>query len=354
MEKIILYLNPFLISFCLSIVFVSLINILSEKFIPFLGSNIRLGKRHIHQKNISRFGGLAIFCSFFLTIFINENLVITRDIVGIFAGGVVIFILGFCDDLWEIDWKKQIFFQILAISLIFAGGVKINYSSLLGNDFLSTSGFWGLVLGFLIGLIWSLILINAMNWLDGMDGLSGGVYLIVLLAVFLLSLKPEVNQPPVGILSLSLAGGVLGFLIFNFPPAKIMIGSNGVFFVGFILAGMSIFAGMKIATTLMILFIPMADFFWVIGKRILLGKSIFSPDKEHLHHKLLNIGWSQRMIIVFFYLVTLVVTVVALNVRGFQKILMILFLFFAMWVFYVYINKREDFVSGGIKKRFKV
>lgn len=342
MEKLILYLNPLLVSFCLSTVFVSLINFFVEKRFLYLGDENRLNDRHIHQKKVSRFGGLAIFLAFFLTIFINENLVITKDIWGIFVGAVVIFFLGFWDDVREIDWSKQLIFQIVAISLIFIFGIKINYSSLISNDFLNPDNYMGLSVGILVGLIWSLVLINAMNWLDGLDGLSGGVYFIVLMAIFLLSLKPEVNQPPVGILSLSLAGAVLGFLIFNFPPAKIMIGSGGVFFVGFIVAGMSIFAGVKIATTLMVLFVPMIDFFWVIGKRILRGKSIFSPDQEHLHHKLLNMGWSQKKINIFFYAITIIVTIIALNIRGFNKILIMFFIFLMMLVFYNYVDRRES------------
>ena len=331
-----LYLNPFLAAFLTSVILLFLI-------VNFFGKNsdTRKNKRHIHAKNISRWGGAAIFVAFFVAIFLDKNLIVTRDIWGILIGAIFIFSIGLWDDFKELNWKTQLFFQIAAVAVIFIFGIKIETLSNPFGEIIFLDGTVGWVLGFLIASGWILILTNAMNWLDGIDGLSGGIFLISFLAMFFLALKPEVNQPPVGILAIILLGVSLGFLIFNFPPGKIMLGSSGVFFLGFLLAGLSIFAGTKIATTLLVLFVPMIDFFWVIVQRLKTGKKITDPDKEHLHHKLLAIGWTQKRIDLFFYFVTLLVLLIALNAKGLEKILVIFILFLAMMVFYWSIEKKS-------------
>lgn len=342
MKNLELYLIPFLTAFSLSVIFVFLIQKIGKNS-NLEKLSLRMGKRHLHLPGISRLGGVAICTSFLLAIFFDKNLIITKDIWGIILGGGLIFLLGLWDDIAEINWKKQILFQSLAIIIIFICGVKINYITNPWGEIFFLNDNFKLWLGFLLGLFWILILINAMNWLDGIDGISGGIFLIGLLTIFLLSLKPEVNQPPVGILSIALMGSVLAFLIFNFPPARIMAGSSGVFFVGFVLASLSVFAGTKIATTLLILFIPMIDFFWVIAKRLKSSKSIFEPDREHLHHRLLDIGWSQKWINIFFYSITILVAIVALNTKGIEKTVVVSFLIFGMLIFYYSINKKLKF-----------
>lgn len=338
-----LYLIPFLSSFVISVILIFIIKYFADK--SFLNKKkSRDADRHIHNSEVSRWGGVAIVISFLSVILLDKNLAITRDIGGILLGGLIIFGVGLWDDLKEINWKKQLFFQTLAISLIFIFGVKIYTISNPAGGVFALDSLGLIALGILLASIWSIILMNSMNWLDGMDGLSMGVYLVGILAIFLLSLKPEVNQPPVGIITMALAGAILGFLTFNFPPAKIMVGSSGIFFVGFIVAGLSIFAGTKIATTLLILFIPLIDFFWVILKRLRGGKSIFSSDQGHLHHKLMKIGWSQWQINIFFYSVTALIAGVALNIRGLGKILIMISLVFLMLFFYNFINKKEKLI----------
>lgn len=335
-----LYLIPFLSSFAISVILIFAIKYFSRRFSS-VDKRARTEGRHIHGKNISRWGGIGIALSFLIVIFLDKNLVLTKDIFGIIAGGLIIFGLGIWDDLKEVGWKKQLFFQVIAITLIFAFGVKMyTISNPFGDVVLLDSAFKILV-GIAVAIIWSIVLINSMNWLDGMDGLSMGVYFIGALAMLFLSLKPEVNQPPVGIISMALAGSILGFLTFNFPPAKIMVGSNGIFFVGFVMAGLSIFAGTKIATTLLILFIPLIDFFWVIFKRLKDGKSIFIADNEHLHYKLMKIGWSHWQINIFFYSITTLVAFIALSTRGLEKIFIMFCLLFLMLSFYWFINRKE-------------
>ncbi len=313
-----------------------------EKRKRFILSEERKTKRHIHKRDVSRWGGVAIIFSFIIAILLNENLVISAPLWGMIWGSLIILVVGVWDDWREIDWRWQLFFQIVAVGLIFMFGAKIDYVS---NPFGGVIYFntpMKAILGTTLGIVWALILMNALNWLDGIDGLSGGVSFIATLTIFFLALKPEVNQPPVAIIAMAFAGGLLGFLLFNFYPAKIMAGTGGAFFMGFVLAGLSIFAGTKIATTLLVLTIPLLDFFWVIVGRLKSGKSIFQPDQSHLHHSLLKMGWSQRKITLFFYLITSLMAGLALSVSTTDKIVLVIFIAGCMLFVYGKIIRKND------------
>lgn len=315
-----IYLFPLIISFLFGIAILSALIYISS-FIK----DIRNSKRHIHKKGIIRLGGIAIISSFILGIFLDNNLVIDKPIAGIIIALIFILILGVWDDLRELGWKTQFFFQISLVIFIFIMGIRIDYitNPLGGIVNLENETFF--LPSLLLVLGWVVISMNSMNWIDGIDGLSGGITLIGALTIFFLSLKPEVNQPPVGIISAALIGSILAFLVFNFNPSRIMAGTSGSMFFGFILAVLAIFAGTKIATALLIMTVPIVDAFWVIFERIRNGKSIFEPDKRHLHHKLLELGWSQRKICLFFYFITSVVAVIALNTRAIGKLITISF-----------------------------
>jgi len=243
---------------------------------------------------------------------------------GILSGVGLILVVGLIDDIWKLNWQFQLFFQICVAVIVFVSGVQIEYITNPFGGLIHLA--WGasLLPGFFIGVFWIVLLMNAINWLDGIDGLSGGVSLISALAIFILAIKPEVNQPPVGIISIALIGAILGFLIFNFYPAKIMAGTSGSFFLGFMLASLSIFAGTKIATTLLVLTIPIVDAIAVMVQRFYFGKSIFKADSSHLHHKLLHRGWSQKKISWFFYSITFLLFYLAVSINIFDKMMIIL------------------------------
>ncbi|HFC76778.1 MAG TPA: undecaprenyl/decaprenyl-phosphate alpha-N-acetylglucosaminyl 1-phosphate transferase [Candidatus Moranbacteria bacterium] len=319
-----LYIKPFGIALVISVSIILILLLLEKKIIKknsFLKN--REGLRHIHNKNISRLGGVAIILSFIGTLLLDKNLTISNILWGIIFGSIVILAVGVWDDFKEIDWRIQLFFQICVVASLFVFGAKINYiTNPFGGVFYFDTEI-KMIISILFVMLWALVLINAMNWLDGIDGLSGGVSLIAVLTIFFLALKPEVNQPPVAIIAMALAGGLIGFLMFNFYPAKIMAGTSGSFFMGFILISLSIFAGTKIATTLLVMIIPIIDFFWVISRRIVKKKSIFKPDQEHLHYRLLKVGWSQRKITLFFYVITLAIAVLALNISTVDKLFLV-------------------------------
>jgi len=279
----------------------------------------RKSKRHIHKKGISRFGGVALITSFVVGILFDSNLVISAPLLGVLFGCGMILILGVVDDCMQMSWKSQLFFQVMIVMFVYIMGVRLEYiTNPFGGVFLFSGGIWYTV-GLSISICWVIFLMNAMNWIDGVDGVVGGVTLVGVISIFILSIRPEVNQPPVGIVAAVLAGSLLAFIFMNFYPAKILAGSSGSIFMGYILAIMAIFAGAKIATTLLVLAVPVIDALWVIFERWRAGDSIFSPDKKHLHYRLMELGWSSSKICLFYYGITIVVAFIALNTNALGK-----------------------------------
>lgn len=311
-----IYLFPFLRAFFISAVIVSAIIIFSKK------AGLRRGSRHIHRSDVSRWGGAAVIAGFWLTVLFDPNLVFSRPLEGMLAGSLAILLFGLWDDFREIDWRIQLVFQALLAAAAFFWGIRAEYFS---NPFGGTISLENVAAGLIFTAGWMMVSINSMNWLDGTDGLSGGVALLGAATIFLLVLKPEVNQPPVAIITAALSGAILGFLLFNFHPARIMAGTSGSMFFGFILGALAIFAGAKLATALLVMAMPIVDFLWVIGERFRAGGSIFDPDERHLHHRLLKLGWSQTKIALFFYSATLLLSVLALNTRLTGKLGAIIF-----------------------------
>lgn len=328
------YLLPFLVALIISCTLCFLVRLFSG----YVKIKQREGTRHLHTKNISRFGGLAIISAFFIAVLFDQNLFLTRQLVGMLIASLVILLAGIADDIWEINWKKQLVFQFIAIAIVLASGIRIEYiSNLQGEGIFFSGNILMYSIGIIMVSVWMLLLMNALNWIDGADGLSGGVSAIAAASIFILSLKPEVNQPPIAIVSVALLGALCGFLIFNAYPAKIMAGTSGSLFMGFVLAVLSIIAGTKIATTMLILAIPIIDALWVIFERLRAKSSIFEPDSRHIHHRLIEIGWSHRSIWLLFSAITALIAVVALNTRAVGKAysmilvsIIILFSFFVL------------------------
>jgi len=257
---------------------------------------------------------------FVSVVLLNNDLFITPEICGVIAALLIMMVVGIWDDLREVYWKIQLFFQIAISILIFIFGVRIYYvTNPLTGGILNLDSGIGVLISITLVIFWIILIINSINWIDGIDGLSGGVVLIAACTIFFLSLKTEVNQPPIAILASIFSGVVLGFLIFNINPAKAMAGTSGSVFMGFILAVLAIIAGTKIATMLLVMAIPVIDFLWVVGERISHKKSIFRPDRRHLHYKLIELGWSEKKIAYWYWGATFLISLVALNTRAIGK-----------------------------------
>lgn len=330
-----LFLLPLVTAFTLTTGFILLFLLVPL----FKRSAWRMGDRHSYKKTISRLGGASMLIAFVFTLFFDTHLVLTREFYGLLFGSVFIFIFGLWDDLNELGWKIQVFFQVALTVLIFIFGMRI---SSITNPF---GGVWiipydNFVLpGFLLLLVWFFLVMNAMNWLDGLDGLCGGVSLITLVTIFFLSLRPEVYQPPIAILAVIGIGVVIGFLFFNVYPAHILAGTVGSMFLGFLVATLAIIAGTKIATAFLVLSLPIVDALYVLWQRLREGTSLFHPDKRHLHFRLLELGWSERQIAWFFFFVTTVIAVIALNTQALGKLvatLLVLGIIFSLLFFVDY------------------
>lgn len=253
-----------------------------------------------------RLGGVAIVLIFLMGILFNPEIVITPQIGAILSGMVAILIFGLVDDFQDLSWKKQLIFQIGLGLWLVIWGYQINYiSSPVGGvwrfDFLTwqLAGIQLSIISTVLVIGWVLLLINSLNWVDGMDGLAGGISLLASIAIFLVSLYPEVRQPALAIVALIFAGALLGFWWFNIPPARIEAGSSGSYCMGFVMAALAIMAGTKIATALIVLAIPVADALWVLVERKRDGQGLTKKDQlsRHLHYKLRKIGWSDLKIL---------------------------------------------------------
>lgn len=333
-----LYIIPFIKAFAIATVLLAVLSWCSNK-IACLG---RKGERHIHIEKVSRLGGIAIIMSFLFAILTDNSLVISEPLWGVIIASILILAVGLWDDFSELDWKYQFFYQVSIVIIVFITGTQIEYitNPFGGYIFLNLENY--LLPGLFLLIAWIVLMMNSMNWLDGIDGLSGGAAFVGAMTIFFLSIKPEVNQPPVGIITMALAGAVLAFLIFNFHPAKILAGTTGAIFMGFILAVLAVFAGTKIATALLIMTVPITDTLWVIWERFRAGKSLYEPDKRHLHYKLIELGWSQTKIALFFYGITFSISAIALNTRAMGKFVTIALVIVIMIGAISIVNKKID------------
>lgn len=315
-----LFFTPFLIAFALTTGLI-LLFLLTPLFKRAMW---RSGERHRHKKTVSRLGGIAMLIAFAFAFFFDAHLVITKEFYGLLLGTFFILIFGLWDDLDELGWKMQVFFQVALTALVFIFGMRI---ATLPSPF---GGVWVFPYsdfvfpGFLLLFAWIALVMNAMNWLDGVDGVCGGIALITLATIFFLSLKPEVYQPPIAIIAAIGVGVALGFLFFNMYPARILAGTTGSMFLGFLIAVIAIIAGTKIATALLVLSLPIADAMFVIWRRVRDGVPIVQPDRRHLHYRLLELGWSERHIAWFFFGVTVVVALIALHTQALGKFVALL------------------------------
>lgn len=256
-------------------------------------------ERKIHTKPISRIGGVAIWISTMLTflcLVLLSYYPYGKLMSGILLGGSLMFLLGLVDDIYGLGAKFKLVMQISIATVAYLLGVQIN----------SVPFFGGIDLGLLsypITLLWIVGISNAVNFIDGVDGLAGSVITVnaVTLAILAITLNPP--NPISALIGFILAGAMLAFLTFNFNPAKIFMGDSGALFSGFLLAAISITGVMKVATIaillpFVVLAVPIIDITYSSLRRICKGTSPFVADAEHIHHKLLHAGFSQKKTVV--------------------------------------------------------
>lgn len=313
------HLIAFLAAIAVVLLVTPIVNDLGQK----AGFVDRPNERKIHSRPMVRLGGVSIFLGNLVALLIVWNAggfgVLPQpaeyEIWGVTLGGVAFFLIGLADDLLTLPALLRLVLQFLVAGIVWAVGVKIR---------IITVPFVGIVdLGWLslpLTTVWLVGIANAINFIDGVDGLAAGVSGIAASAMFFVCIL--MGEPEAGLLAAALAGGALGFLRYNFNPAQIFMGDGGAYFMGFTLAGLGVIGLVKAYTAvaillpLLILAVPIVDTSTVVFNRLLKGQSPFAPDQKHLHHRLLNAGLSQRVTVLFIYCLTLWVGSLALALAG--------------------------------------
>jgi UDP-GlcNAc:undecaprenyl-phosphate/decaprenyl-phosphate GlcNAc-1-phosphate transferase len=263
----------------------------------------RPAPRRSHQTPTPRHGGIPLFIAFVAALavslpFPRSDVNEPTKLAGLMLGLTVVAIVGAYDDARELKALPQLAAQILAAGIAVASGVVI-------REIPSPVGAVPIVLPELLAiaftLFWIVGMTNTINWLDGLDGLAAGVTAIASAVLFIHTFR--LTQYSLALLPLALAGAALGFLIFNFSPAKMFLGS-GAPLLGFALAVLSIIGGAKVATALLVLAIPILDVAWQILNRLRTGRSPFEADRGHLHHRLYDFNISSRAIVALYYALT--------------------------------------------------
>lgn len=264
--------------------------------------------RKVHTRIMPRLGGVAIYLAFLLAVVCS--LPVTRDVLGILLGGTWIVFVGILDDKYSLPAKVKLLGQILAACILVSFDVRIEW---LNNPF---GGYFYLeYFSIPFTIFWVISFINVVNLIDGLDGLAAGVSGIASITVLLVAVHQGFF--PVATLTAALAGGIIGFIHYNFNPATIFMGDTGSMFIGYMLAAISVFGAVKSAATIALIVpaialgLPIMDTAFAILRRYSNGKPIFQPDKGHLHHRLLAMGLTQKQAVLLMYAISIVLCLAA-------------------------------------------
>ncbi len=303
----------------------------------------RPGARKIHARPMPLLGGLAIYATLaacLITVLIvsptlTSGLVTLRQYAGFLLGGLVLVVGGALDDAFNLPPRLSILPPLLSALVAVAFGTQVSkLTNPLGGVFLVPA--W---LSDLLVFVWLMVVMYTTKLLDGLDGLAAGVAAIGAAMVLLLSLTAAYFQPDVALLSSIVLGALLGFLAWNFHPAKLFLGEGGSTLVGYALGTLAVISGGKLAIALLVVGIPLLDVAWTVLRRVRAGgwKSAFRGDRRHLHHRLLDIGWSQRRIVLSYYAAAAAFGLSALFLQSREKLfalglLSVAMLFIVAWV----------------------
>lgn len=277
----------------------------------------RPGGRKIHAQLTPQIGGVALYAGIFVTYLLFSTTFTgapSKATVGLFAAASLVFIMGLRDDFHEMSALSKLFVQLFAAVLLVASGIKIQFITNPFSSQLVPLGLWGAALT----VFWVVAVTNAINLVDGLDGLAAGISLIACFVFFVLLLIEGRYQPRTLLLCMCTAGACLGFLRYNFHPARIFMGDSGAYLLGFLLASLAVLGALKSAATLtlaaplFVLGIPLLDMATSILRRTASGASAFKPDKAHIHHRLLDLGFSQKQTVLLIYGVSLFLGAIAL------------------------------------------
>ncbi len=312
-------------------------------------------ERKVHTKPMPRLGGIAIYGAFLMGYILYGE--ITTQMLSILIGSFIIFLIGVFDDIKPIKARYKFLVQIISALIVVIYG-QVYFSEI---TFLGLHLKFNLLTSYVLSTFFIVAISNAINLIDGLDGLAGGISSIYFLTISVIAIILSKLGGLDIILSLIMLGATLGFLVFNFPPAKIFMGDSGSLFLGFMISVIALMS-FKVATLtslvipVVILAIPIFDTVLAIFRRLLKGESIGTPDKEHFHHQLLKLKFSPRVSIIIVYLINIMFSIVSIfYVIGHAKegivlylILMLLLLFMILKTDILYKHKPKK--KKGILK----
>lgn len=299
--------------------------------------------RKTHGRIVPLLGGVAVYAGILAAVaaamamgVLPGEHIKSKHLIGILAAGFLLILGGALDDAWNLPPRKQIVWPLLAALAVIASGIGITYVT---NPFggqlhldrivvpvLEWRGipYKVTLLADLFSLVWLMGMTYTTKLLDGLDGLVSGLMVIGALIIAAVSLMKEVSQPDTAVLALIVAGAFGAFLLFNFHPAKIFLGEGGSTLAGFLLGTLSIVSGGKIATALLVLGLPIFDAALVVLRRLRERRSPVAGDRSHLHFRLLDLGLTQRQVVLFYYLAAALFGTSTLILRGWEKLVAIL------------------------------
>lgn len=301
-------------------------------------SNKKSHPAHTHTGVIPRAGGLPLFGA--ISAAALMFLPLDKHLLGVLGGGLVLVIIGLLDDKYDLNPHFRLITCLAAALLVVFSGIGIAFinnpltKNIIRLDQLQLNfslfgkerSLW--IVADILALVWIVWMTNIVNWVKGFDGQLPGIVTIAALTIAFLSLQfsADITQWPVTILAAITAGAYLGFLPFNFYPQKIMPGYGGGSLAGFMLAVLAILSTTKVGTTIVVLGIPIIDAVYIIIRRITSGRSPVWGDRGHLHHRLLDLGWSKRKTAFFYWLTTAILGLIALYLNSQQKFYTIIML----------------------------
>lgn len=299
-----------------------------------IGATDKPNERKVHTKIMPRLGGLAIVISFLIGtyVFIANPL----DIWPIIAGGVMIAIIGILDDIYQLSAKVKFLGQIIAAAIPVLSGTQIEFFAVPNGDIIHFGWF-----AIPLTIFWIVAITNSINLIDGLDGLAAGVSSIAILTISIISFM--MGNPLAPLLGVILLGSTLGFLVFNFYPAKIFMGDTGSLFLGYMISILSVVGLTKSAAffsliiPMIILAVPLIDTTFAIVRRFIQRKPLMAPDKFHLHHNMLRLGFTHRQSVILIYLLSAVFSLAAIlftraTIWGASILIVLLLLFIELIV----------------------
>jgi UDP-GlcNAc:undecaprenyl-phosphate GlcNAc-1-phosphate transferase len=323
-----IYIYEYIISFMIAFGVAVLTTPLVKKIAFKMGAiDFPEDDRRMHKEPIAKLGGLAIvfgFLAALLFIYVGsffdlyKSFKPDRQLLGFLAGIVIIVVMGVIDDVKNLRARYKLIFQLAAAIVIVLMGTRIQYVT---NPF-SDIGFSELspLISYPLTIVWIMGITNALNLIDGLDGLAAGVSSIASISLIFISVIMQ--RWDTAILTAALAGSTLGFLPYNLNPAKIFMSDTGSNFLGFVLGVISVqgtiksYAAVAIAVPLLVLGLPLFDTLFAIARRVVSGKPIMGADRGHLHHRLIDLGLSQKQAVLIMYIVSATLGICAVLLAG--------------------------------------